>query len=115
MMVLSDDKERQGLTTAQIITSIQYDLKIGQFPEVSISDSLSRLQKAGFVNGVHSRGKEIYILSEDKLDVINLMAKEYSKTLMGVKKEIAKRMGDVLDAPVDLELENSVFSSFQKV
>ncbi len=112
---LSDDKERSGMTKAQINDSIEKDFKISELPDVLIRNSLNRLGKNGSVNVAHSKGNKIYILSQDKMNLMELMSNEYSKTVVGVKEKISKRLGEALRSPIDLNLENSAFSLFQKI
>lgn len=115
MVSLSEDKKCAGVSELQLTNLIEKNLGITKLPEPIIRNSLVRLRKAGAINAVHSKGNEIYILSHDKQGLIELMSSEYERTVVGVKEEVGKRLGKVLGSSVDISLENTAFSLFQKV
>ena len=63
MIALSDDLTQKGMTKVQIISSIEIDLKISNFPEKIVELALFRLLKKGSINVVRNVNNEIYLLS----------------------------------------------------
>ena len=115
MIAISEDKEKKGMTKAQITSAIENDLKVGKFPDAIVKSAIERLKEKRFVEAIHSKGEDVYLLSQDKTKAIELMGDLYSKTIVRVKENLAKRISGIQQSPIDLGVENTVFTSFQKM
>jgi predicted nucleic acid-binding protein len=113
MMALLEDEENKGMTRPQIVTSIEKDLKVEKFPESLIKSAIGRLKGKRFVEIVHGKGGDLYLLSQDKRNKIKLMREQYSQTLTRVRKKLAEKIGEIMGTPVDMSVETLVFITFQ--
>jgi len=115
MVALSDDKEKTGVTKAKIISAIENDLRVSNFPDASIKSAVERLKEKRYIEAIHGKGEDMYLLSQDKIKAIEVMGDLYSKTVVRVKETLAKRISNIKGSPIDLGAENIVFASFQKM
>ena len=115
MVALSDDKEKRGMTKAKIISAIENDLRVSNFPDASIKSAIERLKEKRYIEAIHGKGEDVYLLSQDKIKAIEVMGDLYSKTVVRVKETLAKRISNIKGSPIDLGAENIVFASFQKM
>lgn len=113
MMALLEDEENKGMTRPQIVTSIEKDLNVEKFPESLIKSAIKRLKEKRFVDSIHGKGGDLYLLSQDKRNKIRLMREQYSQTVTRVKEKLAKKIGKIMGTPVDISLETLIFVTFQ--
>jgi len=113
MMALSEDKQNRGMTAPEIISSIEKDLKVEKFPNSLVKSAIRRLKDKQFIETVHGKGGDLYLLSQDKRNKIKLMREQYTQTLTRVREKLAKRIGKIIGAPLDMNLEIMVFITFQ--
>jgi hypothetical protein len=113
MMALLEDEENKGMTRPQIVTSIEKDLKVEKLPESLIKSAIGRLEEKRFVETVHGKGGDLYLLSHDKRNKIRLMREQYSQTATRVREKLAKKIGEIMGTPVDMSVETLVFVTFQ--
>jgi predicted nucleic acid-binding protein len=115
MLALSEDKDNKGMVEAEIVSSIIKDLSITELPIELIRTALERLVEKRYAELLHNRGKDVYFLSQDKVKSIEIMNDFYSKTILGVKKELANKINQIKESPIDIGLENKIFAKFQKI
>lgn len=114
MMALSEDEKGQGTTTLEILTSIEKDLKIEKIPVSLVNSAISGLSKQGFIETIHGRGGNRYLLSHDKRNKIRLMREQYSQSVARVRKKLAEKIREkVIGTPIDMTLEITAFITFQ--
>jgi len=114
MMALSEDEENKGMTRPEIVSFIEKDLKVEKFPDPIIKSAIGRLKEKRFIETVHGKGGDLYLLSQDKRNTIRLMREQYSQTVTRVREKLAKKIGKIIGTPVDMSVESSIFIKFQK-
>ena len=115
MVAISDDKEKKGTTKTKIISVIENDLKVSKFPDTSIKSAIERLKEKRYIEAIHGKGEDVYFLSQDKINAIEIMGNLYFKTVVRIKETLAKKISNIKGSPIDLGVENIVFASFQKL
>lgn len=115
VFALSDDKEKRGMTEVKIISAIEHDLKVSKFPDAPIKSAIARLKEKKSIETIHSRGEEVYLLSQDKTKAIELMGSLFSDAIIQIKETLAKKVSDLIGAPIDLGAINMTLAIFQKM
>jgi len=115
MLAISSDEERKGISKAQIVSLIEKDLQVSKFPDILIPSAIERLKEKRFVESIHSKGEDLYYLSQDKIHAFGVMEDLYSKTGTRIKEKLAKKISQFKGSPIDLGAENSAFAAFQKM
>jgi predicted nucleic acid-binding protein/tetrahydromethanopterin S-methyltransferase subunit G len=113
MMALEENKEGKGMTASAITASVERDLDVEKFPYSLIESTVQILRSKGAVESVHSQSGEIYLLSQDKRNKIEVMKEQYDKTLAMVKQKLGKKVGKIAGISVDMALEMLIFASFR--
>lgn len=113
MMALLEDEKNEGMTAPQIVSSIEKDLKVQNFPDSLIKSAIGRLKEKRFIETVHGRGGDLHLLSQDKKNSIRLMREQYSQTVKRIRGKLAKKIGKIMGTPVDMTVETLVFITFQ--
>lgn len=114
MMTLEEeDAQSKGMTTQQIISFIEKDLKVEKFPNPLIRSALETLEKKQFIESIHSKDGKIYFLTQDKKTKIKLMKKEYTQTSSRVKENLSKRIDKIIGTPLDSVQQTMAFITFQ--
>jgi len=112
MMALSDEKENLGFRKKKIISQIETDLQVENFPSLIINDALLGLEKKGYIKKVNEKEDAIYFLTQDEKTRIELMNKLFSNTLTQVRVTLRKRMGEK-GIVLDMNEEAQVFARFR--
>lgn len=105
MIALQDNEYNTGMTKAEIIASIEKELKIDKFPYLLIESALARLKDKRLIEIIHNRRGILYFLSQDQRNKINLLEKQQFQTIINVKRKLIEKIEQVKGFHVDMDLE----------
>jgi hypothetical protein len=100
MLALYEDKVSKGLDKEQIVSSIEKDLGVSEFPVQLVVSAIDSLQNKGLIKRVRAKERDLYFLAQDEKTRIQMIEEQYSRTIGQVKTSITHKMkekGTVLD------------------